>query len=92
MSRLRRGERVDHYETVRMHKDGRRIPVSVTVSPLVAADGTIIGASAIARDISERLAASSGGGRPAAEGRPRRERQSIRGTPSQTSWSRHGPE
>ena len=54
MSRLRRGERVDHYETVRMHKDGRRIPVSVTVSPLVAADGTIIGASAIARDISER--------------------------------------
>jgi PAS domain S-box-containing protein/excisionase family DNA binding protein len=54
MGRLRRGERVDHYETVRMHKDGRRIPVSITVSPLFAADSTIIGASAIARDISER--------------------------------------
>src|SRR5690242_19921862 len=54
MSRLRRGERVDHYETVRMHKDGHRLDISVTVSPLVAADGTVIGASAIARDISER--------------------------------------
>jgi PAS domain S-box-containing protein len=54
MSRLRRGERVDHYETVRQHKDGHRLDISVTVSPLVAADGTVIGASAIARDISER--------------------------------------
>lgn len=54
MSRLRRGERVEHYETVRMHKDGHRLDISVTVSPLVTADGSIIGASAIARDISER--------------------------------------
>jgi PAS domain S-box-containing protein len=54
MARLQRGERVDHYETVRRHKDGRRIDISLTVSPLVAADGTILGASAVARDIGER--------------------------------------
>jgi PAS domain S-box-containing protein len=54
MARLQRGEQVEHYETVRQHKDGRRIDVSLTVSPLVAADGTILGASAVARDISER--------------------------------------
>jgi PAS domain S-box-containing protein len=54
MARLQRGERVDHYETVRQHKDGHRIDISLTVSPLVAADGTILGASAVARDISER--------------------------------------
>jgi PAS domain S-box-containing protein len=53
MARLQRGERVDHYETVRQHKDGHRIDISLTVSPLVAADGTILGASAVARDISE---------------------------------------
>ena len=54
MARLQRGERVDHYETVRQHKDGHRLAISLTVSPLVAADGTILGASAVARDISER--------------------------------------
>ena len=54
MARLQRGERVEHYETVRQHKDGHRIDISLTVSPLVAADGTILGASAVARDISER--------------------------------------
>ena len=54
MARLQRGERVDHYETVRRHKDGHRIDISLTVSPLVAADGAILGASAVARDISER--------------------------------------
>lgn len=54
MARLQRGERVDHFETVRQHKDGHRIPISLTVSPLVTTEGTILGASAIARDISER--------------------------------------
>jgi PAS domain S-box-containing protein len=54
MARLQRGERVDHYETVRRHKDGNRIDISLTVSPLIAADGAILGASAVARDISER--------------------------------------
>ena len=54
LSRIRRGERVEHFETVRQRKDGTLIPVSLTVSPLFAADGSIIGASKIARDISER--------------------------------------
>lgn len=57
LARLRRGERIDHFETVRQAKDGRRIPVSLTVSPIRNARGTIIGASKIARDITERIVA-----------------------------------
>ena len=45
------GERVDHFETIRQTKDGRLINVSVTISPVCDATGTIIGASKIARDI-----------------------------------------
>lgn len=56
MERIRRGERVDHYETLRVCKDGSLLPVSVTVSPIMDHTGTIIGASAIARDISKRRA------------------------------------
>lgn len=52
LGQLRRGEVVDHYETVRVCKDGRRIEVSLTSSPIRSADGTIIGASKILRDIS----------------------------------------
>ena len=51
LARLRRGERVEHFETVRLTKDGRRIEVALTVSPVRDASGTIIGASKIARDI-----------------------------------------
>jgi PAS domain S-box-containing protein len=54
MERLRRGERIEHYETVRIAKDGRRIDVSLTISPIKDATGRIVGASKIARDISER--------------------------------------
>ena len=54
LARLRRGERIDHYETVRRRKDGRHIDVSLTVSPVRDAQGMIIGASKIARDITER--------------------------------------
>jgi PAS domain S-box-containing protein len=54
LARLRRGERVEHYETVRRRKDGTLIDISLTVSPIRGADGTIIGASKIARDITER--------------------------------------
>jgi PAS domain S-box-containing protein len=54
LARIRRGERIEHYETVRQRKDGTPIPVSLTVSPLLDETGTIIGASKIARDISER--------------------------------------
>jgi diguanylate cyclase (GGDEF)-like protein/PAS domain S-box-containing protein len=45
------GHVVDHYETIRVRKDGRRIDVSLTVSPIVTADGTVVGASKIARDV-----------------------------------------
>ena len=51
---VRRGVGVDHYETERRHKDGHRVLVSLTVSPIRAADGTLLGASKIARDIGER--------------------------------------
>ncbi|HSD80636.1 MAG TPA: PAS domain S-box protein, partial [Solirubrobacteraceae bacterium] len=51
MARLRRGERIEHYETERVRKDGRRVQVSVTISPVRNAAGEIVGASAIARDV-----------------------------------------
>ena len=51
LSRLQRGERVDHFETKRRRKDGSLIDVSLTISPIRNADGVIVGASKIARDI-----------------------------------------
>jgi PAS domain S-box-containing protein len=54
LTRIRRGERIDHFETVRQRKHGSLIVVSVTVSPVKNADGKIIGASKIARDITEQ--------------------------------------
>ncbi len=54
LKRLSRGERIDHLETVRVAKDGRRIDISLTVSPVLSVDGTIIGASKVARDITQR--------------------------------------
>ena len=53
MEKLRRGERIDHYETVRVTKDGSRIDISLSVSPLFE-DGKIFGASSIARDITAK--------------------------------------
>jgi two-component system, chemotaxis family, CheB/CheR fusion protein len=55
IGRIRRGERIDHYETVRRRKDGTLFDISVTVSPLKDKKGQIIGASKIARDISDRI-------------------------------------
>jgi PAS domain S-box-containing protein len=52
LARLRRGERVEHFETVRVRKDGRLIDVSLTISPVRDDSGQIVGASKIARDIS----------------------------------------
>jgi PAS domain S-box-containing protein len=52
--RLRRGERVDHYESVRVRKDGMRVDVALTISPVRDRLGKIIGAATIARDITER--------------------------------------
>ena len=54
LGRIRRKERIEHYETVRRRKDGSLIDISLTVSPIIAADGRVIGASKIARDITER--------------------------------------
>jgi PAS domain S-box-containing protein len=54
LSRIRRGERVEHYETIRQRKDGGLLPVSLTVSPIRSQDGTVVGASKIARDVSDR--------------------------------------
>jgi PAS domain S-box-containing protein len=54
LSRIRRGERSDHFETVRLAKDGRRLNLSMTISPIMDANGHVIGASKVARDISER--------------------------------------
>ncbi|HEY2139623.1 MAG TPA: PAS domain S-box protein [Chthoniobacterales bacterium] len=55
LNRIRRGERIDHYETVRRRKDGTLLDISVTVSPLKNENGQIIGASKIARDITDRI-------------------------------------
>ncbi len=52
MQRLQRGERVDHYETVRLAKDGCRLHVSLTVSPIRDSHGRLVAASSVARDIS----------------------------------------
>jgi PAS domain S-box-containing protein len=54
LQRIRRGERIDHYETIRRRKDGSVINISLTVSPIKDAQGQIVGASKIARDITER--------------------------------------
>ncbi|HEY6824665.1 MAG TPA: PAS domain S-box protein [Steroidobacteraceae bacterium] len=54
LDKLRRGERIEHFDTVRITKDGRRIAISLTVSPVRAPDGTVIAASKVARDVSDR--------------------------------------
>jgi PAS domain S-box-containing protein len=54
LARIRRGEHIDHYETIRRRKDGSTVDISLTVSPVKDPEGRIIGASKIARDISER--------------------------------------
>ncbi len=59
LERLRRGERVEHFETVRVARDGRRLDISLTISPIRDAEGHIIGASKIARDITERKRAEA---------------------------------
>ena len=55
LARLRSGIKIDHHETVRLHKNGTRLQVSLTISPVRDSTGRIVGASKIARDIGERL-------------------------------------
>ena len=59
LTRVARGESVKHYETVRVRNDGRRLDVSVTISPIVDQAGKIVGASKVARDITERKLAEA---------------------------------
>ncbi len=59
LARIKQGDSVDHFETVRVCKDGRRIDVSATISPIIGEQGKIIGASKIARDITERKRAEN---------------------------------
>src|SRR2546430_4064880 len=54
LERIKREERIQHYETVRVRKDGHKINVSVTISPIKDASGKVVGASAIARDVTAR--------------------------------------
>ena len=54
LSRMRRGERIDHFETIRRHKDGRPLQISLTVSPVRDRFGRIIGISKVARDVTAR--------------------------------------
>jgi len=54
IDRLRRGERIEHFDTVRVRKDGTLVDISVTISPVRDAAGRVIGASKVARDITER--------------------------------------
>jgi PAS domain S-box-containing protein len=54
LTRIRAGQRIDHYETVRIRRNGETLDVSITISPLIDSQGRIFGASKIARDITER--------------------------------------
>lgn len=60
MERLKRGERIAHFETVRVRKDGKRVDISLTISPIRSASGKIVAASAIARDITASKRQESG--------------------------------
>ncbi len=59
LEKISRGEKVDHYETVRRRKDGRLLDISLSVSPIIDSSGQIVGASKIARDITEKKAAGT---------------------------------
>ena len=54
LAHIRRGEKIDHFETIRQTKDGRKVGISLTVSPVRDVQGRIIGASKVARDITRR--------------------------------------
>jgi PAS domain S-box-containing protein len=59
LAQIRRGQKVDHFETIRQRKDGSLVPISLTVSPVIDEQGKVVGASKIARDVSERRRAES---------------------------------
>ncbi|MDQ3878654.1 MAG: PAS domain S-box protein, partial [Actinomycetota bacterium] len=55
LERLGRGERIEHYQTERVHKDGHRLAVSISIAPIADASGEIVGAATIGRDITQRI-------------------------------------
>lgn len=59
IGQIKKGKRVDHFETIRLHKDGTRLNISLTISPIQDSDGKIVGASKIARDITKRKQAEA---------------------------------
>ena len=61
LSQIRKGEKVEHYQTQRRHKDGHLVDVSLTVSPILGADGEVTGASKIARDVTGQKRADAQG-------------------------------
>ena len=63
LSRIRRGERCSHFETIRLAKDGRQLNVSITVSPIKDSTGRVVGASKVARDITDRKRAEAESGK-----------------------------
>ncbi|MEJ0078147.1 MAG: PAS domain S-box protein [Alphaproteobacteria bacterium] len=67
LARIRKGERIDHYETIRQRKDGTLMDVSLTVSPVRDGSGHIVGASKIARDVTEQKRAAAALDRRAGE-------------------------
>lgn len=73
LAKIKRGEVLKHYETVRVRKDGKKLNVSVTISPIIDINGEIIGASKIARDITERKRAEEALARQMVEVRFRNE-------------------
>ena len=74
LGRLRQGQRIEHFETIRVTKDGRRLNISLTVSPVRNRNGEVIGASKIARDITDRVRAEEEGAMLHASERAARER------------------
>ena len=62
LARIGRGESIQHFETIRLRKDGTLVPISLTVSPVRNESGHVVGVSKIARDLSERHRAAAGSG------------------------------
>ena len=77
LRRLRAGEHIQHYETVRVTKQGKRVDVSLTISPMKNSEGQVVGASKIARDITDRKQAEEALRRSEAEARARAEELAV---------------